>query len=45
MFMTKILRGLPASYNHFSTCWESTSATERSMANLRARLMIEEERI
>lgn len=44
MLMTKIIRGLPRNYNHFATCWESAPAAERTLSNLRARLMIEEER-
>lgn len=45
MLLTKILRGLPDNYRHFVTCWESAAASDRNLANLRARLMIEEERL
>lgn len=45
MVMTKILMSLPAEYNHFHSAWESTSTGERTMSNLRARLMAEELRL
>lgn len=45
MIMTKILMALPAEYNHFHSAWESTSAADQTMANMRARLMAEELRL
>lgn len=45
MIMTKILMTLPASYNHFHSAWESTSAEQRTLDHLRERLMIEESRM
>lgn len=45
MVMTKILMSLPAEYNHFHSAWESTSAEDQTMVNLRARLMAEELRL
>ncbi|KAB0797085.1 hypothetical protein PPYR_08079 [Photinus pyralis] len=45
MVMTKILMALPAEYNHFHSAWESTSAENQTMSNLRARLMAEELRL
>ncbi|KAB0794531.1 hypothetical protein PPYR_11370 [Photinus pyralis] len=45
MVMTKILMALPAEYNHCHSAWESTSAENQTMSNLRARLMAEELRL
>lgn len=45
MVMTKILMSLPAEYNHFHSAWESTSADQQTMANLRSRLLAEELRL
>lgn len=45
MVMTKILMSLPSSFNHFHSAWESTAAAERTLDNLRTRLMIEEKRM
>lgn len=43
MIMTKILLTL-SSFNHFVTAWESTAAAERTLINLKPRLMMEEKR-
>lgn len=40
MAITKTLMSLPAEYNHFHSAWESTSAENQTMANLRARLIV-----
>lgn len=45
LLMSKIIGGLPAEYRHFGSCWESAAAADRTMVTLRARLMIEEERM
>lgn len=43
--MSNILRGLPKDYRHFTTSWELTHPSERTLSNLRARLSIEESRL
>lgn len=45
MIMTKILLTLPSNYSHFHSAWESTRAEERTIENLRTRLMVEESRM
>lgn len=45
MVITKIIMALPPEYANFCSAWESTSKTERNLDNLRARLMMEEERL
>lgn len=45
MLMTKILMTLPTNYNHFHSAWESTNENERTIENLRTRLMVEENRV
>lgn len=45
MLMTKILMTLPMNYSHFHSAWESTSEAERTIENLRTRLMVEENRV
>lgn len=45
MLMTKVMRGLPIQYRHFMTSWESTAVAERTLPNLRARLVNEEDRL
>ena len=45
MIMTKIIMTLPPSFNHFYSAWESTSAPEKTLANLTSRLMVEKARI
>lgn len=42
MIITKVLMTLPVSYQYFSSAWESTSADQRTLSNLTARLMMEE---
>lgn len=44
MVMTKILMAL-SSNNHFHSAWESTAEKDRTLDNLRTRLMIEEKRM
>ncbi|XP_065356162.1 uncharacterized protein LOC135950554 [Calliphora vicina] len=44
MVITKIILSLPSEYAAFSSAWESASKLERTLDNLRARLVIEEER-
>lgn len=41
MVVTKILMTLPQEYSHFCTAWESTSADQRTLSNLTARLSME----
>lgn len=45
MLMAKILNTLPSKYAHFHFAWNSTSAKEKKLNNLTARLLIEEERL
>lgn len=45
MVITKILMALSSSFNHFHSAWESTSKSDRTLENLRTRLMIEEKRM
>lgn len=45
MLMANILRGLGKQYQHFATSWESAPISERTLGNLKARLMIEEDRL
>lgn len=42
--MTKILLTLPEKYKHFSVAWDSTPSSERTIDNLRARLLKEQEK-
>lgn len=44
MVISKIILSLPSEYRHFSSAWESTSKDERTLDNLRTRLMTEESR-
>lgn len=44
MIITKILMTLSASYRHFVSAWESAPAGERTLENLKARVMTEESR-
>ncbi|XP_071646571.1 uncharacterized protein [Temnothorax longispinosus] len=44
MIITKILMTLPAGYRHFVSAWESTSVEERTLENLKAKLITEESR-
>jgi len=45
MIITKILTVLPEEYKHFSVAWDSTSAAEKTLDNLKARLLHEETKI
>lgn len=45
MIITKIIMSLPPEYNSFSSAWESAAKAERTLDNLRARLMVEEDRM
>lgn len=45
LLMTKIIRALPPEYSSFRSAWESTEKSERTLENLRARLVIEEDRL
>lgn len=42
MIITKILSILPEYYKHFSSAWDSTNSTDRTLENLKARLIQEE---
>lgn len=42
MIVTKILSVLPENYKHFSSAWDSTSSTDKTLENLKARLIQEE---
>ncbi|KAJ8881725.1 hypothetical protein PR048_018211 [Dryococelus australis] len=42
--MGKILSSLPDRFRHFLTAWESTPKSDRTLTNLTARLLAEEER-
>lgn len=44
MLMSKILSTLPDQFKHFSTAWESTPVSERTLTNLTSRLIAEETR-
>lgn len=44
IIITKILMTLPTGYRHFVSAWESTPAGERTLENLKARLITEESR-
>ncbi|KAJ8884220.1 hypothetical protein PR048_016077 [Dryococelus australis] len=44
MMMGKILSSLPDRLRHFLTAWESTPKSDRTLTNLTARLLAEEER-
>lgn len=44
MVVTKILMTLPFELNHFHSAWESTTKDDRTLENLRMRLMNEESR-
>ncbi|KAL6419235.1 hypothetical protein ACFW04_011504 [Cataglyphis niger] len=43
MVITKILMTLPTGYRNFVSAWESAPAGERTLENLKARLIITEE--
>lgn len=43
MLITKILTILPPQYKHFESAWDSTSEENKTLENLRARLLKEEE--
>lgn len=45
MVITKILMTLPNELRHFNTAWESTASSERTLDNLRDRLLNEEHRM
>lgn len=45
MLISKILSTLPMEYINFSTAWESSSSTEKTLRNLIARLITEEQRV
>lgn len=45
LLITKILRDLPAEYDHFRKEWEASEASEKTIDNLRAKLMVEENRL
>lgn len=45
MIVTKITNILPAQYKHFSSAWDSTTETDRTLENLASRLMQEEEKL
>lgn len=45
LVITKVILSLPSEYASFSSAWESASKPERTLDNLRARLVIEEERL
>ncbi|KAJ1524577.1 hypothetical protein ONE63_011063 [Megalurothrips usitatus] len=45
MLMTKILVILPEQYKHFGVAWDSTPKEERTIDNLRSRLLKEEEKM
>lgn len=45
MIITKILTVLPEQYRHFSSAWDSTSASDRTIDNLKARLVQEESKL
>lgn len=40
--MMRILQSLPPSYNHFLSAWESVPVADQTIANLTARLILEE---
>jgi len=42
MIITKVLSALPAHYSYFFSAWESTSAADRTLSNLTARLADEQ---
>lgn len=44
MVKTKILLSLPDQYKHFSSAWDSCPEADRTLDNLRARLLKEEEK-
>lgn len=45
MIMTKIQMALPPEYNYFHSAWDSTPAAERTLENMKSRLMGEEVRL
>lgn len=45
MVISKVILSLPSEYRHFSSAWESAAKTDRTLDNLRTRLMTEESRI
>ncbi|KAL0878995.1 hypothetical protein ABMA27_003975 [Loxostege sticticalis] len=44
MIISKILSSLPQKFNYFITAWESSPSSEKTLNNLTARLMTEEQR-
>lgn len=45
MVITKVIMSLPEQYKHFISAWESVADDQRTLSNLTARLLIEEERL
>ena len=45
MVITKIIMALPEKFKHFSSAWESVADEQRTLSNLTARLLVEEERL
>lgn len=45
MLISKILSTLPDTYNTFTTAWDSTTKSEKTLSNLTARLLTEEKRL
>lgn len=45
MFITKILTGLPDSFRHFHSAWDSTPDNRKNINELTSRLLLEEERL
>lgn len=45
MMITKILVSLPDQFKNFSTAWDSTTNSEKTLDNLKARLLKEEEKL
>lgn len=45
MVMTRIIKVLPPTYNHFHSAWESTVDNKKNLIELRNRLMTEEKRL
>ena len=43
--ISKLLSSLPEGFDHFLTSWESTSADEQTLMNLKLRLIKEERKI
>ncbi|KAG8238609.1 hypothetical protein J437_LFUL018552 [Ladona fulva] len=45
MLMTKILTILPDHFKHFGSAWDSTAEDKKTLENLRARLLKDEEKL